>query len=385
MEYFWNGVIFAYVNHRAGNRVLVVDDDVALTKRIERILTREGYTALAAYGPDEAEEIARSEHPHLVITDFHMPGRSGLSLLAALRAYAPTQEVPVILLTGESWESVGNEGHSQGLDVFLKKPLDVDVLLNVVARQLQRAQAVEDRLDSFRSRVTTMIPHELRTPLAGIIGLGSLLSQHAQSLASDPNQIETFGKAVLSSGERLRRLVESYLLYVQLEAGMTLSLNDGDYDVRADEEIAAAARRLAARYEREPDLVLRHDGEPLMAVEDESALLVKIAEELVDNAWKFSQPGTEVTVSTSYRRDKGHESLSIAVRDHGRGMNPIQIAGIGPFVQFERERYEQQGSGLGLSLAQRLAEAIGASLHIVAPEDGGLSVTLTRERSMNAN
>lgn len=386
MEHLRLCVIFGPVSDRAENRILVVDDDVALTKRITEILTREGYTALSSYDPDEAEEIARSRQPHLVISDFHMPGRNGLSLLAALRAYPPTQDVPVILLTGESWEKVGNECHSHGLDVFLKKPLDVDVLLSVIERQLLHARKAEVRLDSFRSRVTATIPHELRTPLAGIIGLGSLLAEHASSLAANPQQIETFGKAVLSSGERLQRLVESYILYVQLEAGQILSLEASGIDIDPAEEIRTTAKNLAARYEREADLAVHQNADDIVTEEHKAPVLVKIAGELIDNACKFSPPGTPIEVAiVRDHRGSQDETIEITVRDQGRGMKPSQIEQIAPFVQFDREVYEQQGSGLGLSLSQRLASAIGATLQIVAPPEGGLAVTLTQKRSAHAS
>ncbi|MFP4377016.1 MAG: response regulator [Spirochaetales bacterium] len=366
----------------AGGKILIVDDDTALANRIVRILEREGYETLCSHSADEAEALTQSAHPDLVITDFHMPGRSGLSLLAGIRAYAPTQDVPVILLTGESWERIGNESHSRGIDVFLKKPLDVDTLLRVVERQLDRAQRAASQLNSFRERVAATIPHELRTPLTGVIGLGSLLADHADALAGDPEQIATFGRAVLASGERLQRLVESYLLYVQLETSQIRPSSTSPRHTDVSGSITTTAKSTAARHKREADVHLRRRGECFMVEEDEEPIFEKITEELVDNACKFSPAGTPIEITISMGAD-GH-SEAITVRDQGRGMSPAQIDQIAPFVQFDRERHEQQGSGLGLSLAKRLAEAVDAKLSIAAPNEGGLAVTVTRTRSNRA-
>ena len=76
--------------------------------------------------------------------------------------------------------------------------------------------------------------------------------------------------------------------------------------------------------------------------------LRKITEELADNAFKFSEPGTEVRVSGAFSGG----SFTISVTNCGRGMTAQQIASIGPHVQFERETYEQQGAGLGLIIAR---------------------------------
>ena len=78
--------------------------------------------------------------------------------------------------------------------------------------------------------------------------------------------------------------------------------------------------------------------------------LIKITDELIDNAFKYSQKGSKVIVSSQVT-DK---AWLFNILDGGRGMSDQQIADIGAFMQFERQFYEQQGMGLGLSLAKIL-------------------------------
>ena len=80
----------------------------------------------------------------------------------------------------------------------------------------------------------------------------------------------------------------------------------------------------------------------------------------MDNAFKFSQPFTLVNVDGQVQEDK----YILTVSDQGRGLSKANIARIDAYIQFERATYEQQGSGLGLTLARRSAELYGGSLII---------------------
>ena len=100
--------------------------------------------------------------------------------------------------------------------------------------------------------------------------------------------------------------------------------------------------------------------------------LRKIVTELLENAFKFSEPGTLVRLHGA--ACEGEYVFSIA--DTGRGMTADQVANIGAYMQFERKLYEQQGSGLGLTIARRLAELHGGSLSIQSTPGQGTTVTV---------
>ncbi len=75
--------------------------------------------------------------------------------------------------------------------------------------------------------------------------------------------------------------------------------------------------------------------------------MLRIVEELVDNAFKFSRQGSSVSVELASDR-------RLVVTDQGRGMTPDEVERIGAFQQFDRKKYEQQGLGLGLILVQKM-------------------------------
>ncbi|MEI9963057.1 MAG: ATP-binding protein [Limisphaerales bacterium] len=99
--------------------------------------------------------------------------------------------------------------------------------------------------------------------------------------------------------------------------------------------------------------------------------LSKVVSELVQNAFKFSQPGSLVRVTLR----EIFNGVAISVHDSGRGFSPEQIARIGAYMQFDRKMQEQQGLGLGLTLVKRLTELHGGTLLIEGEKNIGATVT----------
>jgi len=88
--------------------------------------------------------------------------------------------------------------------------------------------------------------------------------------------------------------------------------------------------------------------------------LAKIVEELIDNAFKFSPAGTPIRIESIV----DNNIFILYMTDQGQGMTTAQIANLGAYVQFGRKVYEQEGAGLGLTIAKRLAELHGGELTI---------------------
>ncbi len=98
--------------------------------------------------------------------------------------------------------------------------------------------------------------------------------------------------------------------------------------------------------------------------------LRKIIAELVSNACKFSLPKSTVTLDGEVRGG----FYVVSVSDEGRGMKPEQINSIGAYMQFDRERHEQQGQGLGLEISKRITDLHGGSLTISSTLNVGTTV-----------
>jgi signal transduction histidine kinase len=130
------------------------------------------------------------------------------------------------------------------------------------------------------------------------------------------------------------------------------------------------AKARAYHHKRVNDLILDMVEAPITLSAKYLSILL---DELVDNALKFSNPGTTVTVTSQASGNR----MDIWIRDSGRGMTAEQINQVGAFMQFERPTYEQQGMGMGLKIAAKIVELAGGIFAIRQNEPQGTTVQLS--------
>lgn len=354
-------------------KILVIDDDAGCRELLREALIHQGFVALEAANGRDGIELAKKEMPDLVVCDVCMDEGDGYSVLQALRDLPATSSIPFILMTGLSDEDGMRHGMEQGADDYLTKPFSLVSFLAAVHARLRKQavlrQQAEQRLTELRTSLSLMLPHELLTPLVGILGFGELIRGKADSI--NPAELRDMGQGIVESVRRLQRLIQNFLLHARLqliqgEEEELAALRHRDCP-NARQVVGEAALKQASAAHRAADLRLELSNvNPAIAAE----LLAKLVEELAGNAFKFSNPGQPVHLRLASVEGR----IELAVVDQGRGMSPEQVRDIGAYVQFERRFHEQQGTGLGLFLARRLAELHGGRLTVTSVAGAGTTV-----------
>jgi signal transduction histidine kinase len=299
----------------------------------------------------------------------------GYLTLSSLRSEPATASVPFILMTGLADHAGMRHGMELGADDYLPKPFSIEALYAAVDARLKKVQTVreeaEKKLADLRDNISLMLPHELRTPLNGILAYGEILSAEAATLP--PEEVAEMGQVIHESGRRLERLIENFLIYAQIELLGTdpqkLSLLRNKRTDSPAELIERQAQSQAQQFNRNADLQLDLHDQPVPISED---YLAKIVDEVVQNAFKFSDPGSAVNVVLS----ESAGSVTLVVSDRGRGFSTEHITRVGAYMQFDRKLHEQQGLGLGLSIAKRLTELHGGTLTIDSHRESHTVVTI---------
>jgi signal transduction histidine kinase len=304
-----------------------------------------------------------------VVCDIHMPGLDGFGVLKAVRADPQLATLPFVFLTSEADVRAGIVS---GADDYLMKPVSSADLLAAIDARLARHEItmkeVDRRVGEVRRAVAALLPHELRTPLTTILGSARLLQELHRDLG--PHEIEEMATGILKAAQRLHRMTENYILYADLETRRLSGTGPDCVCGRSGAaDVKSAAMDAAAQRGRTHELRLDVSE---VSVPMDPASLSKAVTELVDNAFKFSPPDREVSVSLA--SPEGHPRLE--VRDHGHGMTREQLSQLGAFQQFERSRFEQQGSGVGLTLVRGLAEATGGRFEIASRPGEGTTVRI---------
>lgn len=341
-------------------------------------LRQKGFVVVEAENGEEGVQLARKELPDVIICDVKMKKMDGYATLMALRNDPATAAIPFILMTGYADSEGMRYGMELGADDYLPKPFTIEGLYAAVEARLKKAdmmrEQAEKKLADLRQNISFMLPHELRTPLNGILAYAELLQTDAATLS--PGDLMEMGQVIEQSGRRLQRLIENFLIYAQIElmaadpASTQALRNRHTLQPAAVIEKCAISQAEAAG--RSADLHLELTDCP---VRISDVFIEKIADELTNNAFKFSRPGTPVRVSFGRMNDDNVASLMVV--DHGRGMDKEQVTRIGAYMQFQRKVQEQQGVGLGLIISKRLAELHGGSLSIQSEPGNGTTVTVT--------
>lgn len=357
-------------------KILIIEDDAALRMMVQRALRNEGYDVYAAQDGLEGTATAKTHLPDLILCDVRMDRLDGYGTLEALRKHPSTSTIPFILMTGQADYAGMRQGMELGADDYLPKPFTVPELTAAVRARLNKTtilkQQANKRLDELRVNISCSLPHEMRTPLNGIIGFSEMIVSDYDSLPAD--DVISMAKAINDSAKRLHRMIENTLLYAQLELAAgdesrTQTFRRG-YVEDVARTVERTARQRAASASRTEDLRLALASSPAgMASEH----LSRVLDELLDNAFKFSTSGKPVFVAI----EQVPPNVRVSVKDSGRGMKPEYLTEIGAYMQFERKFFEQQGSGLGLTIAKRLTELHGGSLMLRSEPGIGTEVVLT--------
>ena len=123
--------------------ILIIEDEKDIIKMLEYNLKKEGFKTLAVRNGEDAIDMAKSEHPELVILDLMLPGIDGLEVCKTLKADSKTSSIPIIMLTAKSQESDKVVGLELGADDYMTKPFSPRELIARIKAVLRRSKEAE--------------------------------------------------------------------------------------------------------------------------------------------------------------------------------------------------------------------------------------------------
>ncbi|HEX2293290.1 MAG TPA: ATP-binding protein [Gaiellaceae bacterium] len=239
---------------------------------------------------------------------------------------------------------------------------------NIRAYDAERTTVDElRRLSALRADFVSLVSHELRSPMASVIGSARTLEQRWRELT--PEQRESFLALIAHETSRLADLISDVLDTSRIEAG-TFSYSF------ADVELGPLVRDSAAAAEHGQDEVTVRTvvRDSLPAVRGDRDRLRQVLVNLIDNAVKYSPPGDEVEVEA----ESANGRLVVEVRDRGPGIPPEHQRLI--FEKFGRVQtgdHAKPGTGLGLFIARSIAEAHGGALEVRSAPGRGATFRLS--------
>ncbi|MCZ7540339.1 MAG: response regulator [Anaerolineae bacterium] len=346
--------------------ILVVEDDLHLLEGIRDILAINGYEVWTASNGQVGLQVLQDQAraPDLIVSDIMMPRMDGYDFFEAVRAESTWVHIPFIFLTAKGEHEDVKRGKRMGAEDYVIKPFDADDLLVAVSAKLERRQQIErhwqNEVSTIKQNILMILNHEFRTPLTYVVAYADMVHRDADTLSVD--DMRAFLRGINAGANRLRRLVENFILLVELETGEAAQTFNWRRGTLADFEalLGSATAKYQDMAEGRQVAISVEVDEELPPVTADAQYLAAAVECLIDNAVKFSdKPGSVVTVR-AYRDGDG---VCLAVRDQGRGIPPNERENIfQSFYQVERHKYEDQGAGSGLAIVNRVTRLHGGNI-----------------------
>lgn len=373
-------------------RLLIVDDESGLVTALCGLLKAKGY-ATTGVGSGAAALTALSESASnptqrfdVLITDLMMPAMDGIALVRA--ALELDNDLVSVVMTGHGTIDTAVEALQAGALDYILKPFNLSVIMPVLARALAVRQLRQDnaalalqvthRTEEIEAKnrelqianrelgaFTQSVSHDLRQPLNGVIGFAELL------LSEKPGSLNASQKDYLrdiyNGGHQLLRLTADLLQFSRLgHQPLTKEAIDMTDLVRS---IANPLR--AGELHREIDLRVAR----LPNASADPSLIKQALVNLLSNAFKFTRRTPNAVIEiTGWQRDG---ELTYCVRDNGAGFNMTNAARL--FSIFHRLHGDQdfEGTGVGLSIVQRIIERHGGTITAEAQVGKGAAFTFT--------
>jgi two-component system sensor histidine kinase/response regulator len=343
--------------------VLAVDDRPENLRLLVDGLIARGFEVRVAPSGEFALSAVAASLPDVILLDATMPGMDGFEVCARLKANERTRDVPVIFVSALNDVSDKVRGFDAGAVDFVTKPFQLEevearIQTHIELRRTRTALAASNaqlrELERLRDELTRLIVHDMRSPLAALLGSLQLLRRNLAT-ADRADDLEDVDLA-LRGGAGLMRMVNDLLEVSRLEAAR-FPVTRTRCELRAISGAAVAELRGLARGRSVIVTGMEQWGEW------DEGLVRRIVENMVANAFKFGPGDRPIHVTVDAEGDP-----VVRVRDEGPGVPPAVLARVfDKFVTADTETGGRLRSmGLGLHFCKLAVEAHGGRIGVVS-------------------
>lgn len=358
---------------------ILVVDDTADNLLLLSHLFKEEYRVRIAHTGVKALGICQSDNPpDLVLLDIMMPGMDGFEVARRMREHPTSETIPVIFVTAMTGENERHKGLELGAVDFVTKPIDPDALkLRVhnfmryvgLRKQLQANYDGMLELARLREQVEHISRHDMKGPLAGVIGLVQALAYDSKLNTEQIGQLRMAEDSALEVLDMINLSSELFKIETgrfKLDA-KPVKIVDILYRIVAVSHTTFAEKHLAVAFETDVP-----PGEKEPQALGDATFCNSLFQNLLKNACEAAPNSSRVTVSLN-----DGTPLRVSIRNKGAIPAPIREQFFGKFVTHGK----RGGTGLGAYSAKMLTEAQNGTISLeVSDKEDQTMVTVSLPR-----
>lgn len=362
--------------------ILVVDDQPKNLQLVAAVLKGD-YKLVIADSGEKAIKAAKSNRPNLILMDVMMPEMSGFEAAAILKGDPSTSDIPIIFLTAKNDTKDLVQGFEAGGVDYVLKPfvrqellqrISTHVKLDIQRRMIEDKNAQLDYLNSEKTKLLSVLSHDLRNMIGGNMGLLQIMESDFDLITQE--ELREFIGMISTSTTQTYNLMEDLLAWLKsqsqqvrmvLQPMMVFPIVDGVCDLFKN---PAKQKKLTLTVDCPNDISFVADKN----------MIETILRNLINNAIKFSNTGGNIHLSVAYVGD----DVRFSVKDEGIGMSKDRLDRLWVSA-FESEpgTAGEKGSGVGVNLCKTYVHNHSGSIWAESELSKGTNFYFTIPRSLS--
>jgi DNA-binding response OmpR family regulator len=349
-------------------KILVIEDEDNIRENISDALSLNDFEIYTAANGVEGVRLAKQVNPDLILCDIMMPLMDGYGVLNAIKSDEESSLTPFIFISAKHNHDDIRRGMNLGASDYLIKPFSLQDLLKMVESKLEDAERKVkiyfDKQKDIIEQYGLIQMHEINTPMNGILTSVSLLQE--MEIQNNSKEAAELLQIINHSSKRLQRSLSNIFFYKQLKDGKYVFYSE---KIR-ETSIKVTLENKSKNYQRSADLITLVD---IDLIEFDRKLLMVLITELLDNAFKFTKENDQIL----FRLLKIENAVEIKIQHKNRNNFEVEeFKNSRPYMQFKKEKFEQAGIGLGLSIIKLIVKQYDLNFNYEIDQDNNALFTL---------
>ena len=330
--------------------ILIVDDNSNNLKLIANVLMESDYDFRMAKSGKSALSILEKTKPDLILLDIQMPDMDGYETCKRIKANLEYSKIPVIFLTANTDSESVNKAFKVGGVDFVTKPFNSEELLARICTHIKlKTQSEElERQNATKDKFFSIISHDLRNPIANVIGFSNILNENFEDLNKE--KIKSFIKYINESSKFSLEILENLLNWARVKSGVLKSdkINFNLSDILSKNIEGHTPQALAKK------ISFNSNIDDNLLIHADEKMISTVVRNLLSNAIKFTPNGGGISISTKEIVVDDKKFIETEIQDTGVGMTQEELDKLFKIENnfLSKGTNNEKGTGLGLILCK---------------------------------